>query len=277
MSQNVSGPTPPNAAGLEGEVERLQRQLERLRGLQASSRRTVLVLLVIVLAEFAAFAYYTKKHVSDNFESTAVQRAINERIPQMTPLVRDRMMTVTEHVLPVYRDEAMKRFQKVGPEVAHDAMDRLQKLPEDNGNMLQERLKVALAAAVAKVQPDMNKTFPTLTNEKKTAILEEEFTARVQKQNDQIARHITSVYETQLKEMRDVLDKFDVPTDLSARERVTREREFLHALVDVMMDSDVSFAGVSPMPASGTPTTMPTAMASPMTATVQTPSQAAAH
>jgi hypothetical protein len=274
MSQNASGPTPPSAAGLEEEVERLSRQLERLRGLQASSRRIVLVLLLIVIGEFAAFAYFTKMHVTENFESAAIQRAINERIPQMTPQVRDRMMTVAQHILPVYRDEAMKRFEKVGPEVAQDALGRLQKLPEENGKMLRERLKVALDGAVAKVQPDIRKTFPSLTDDKKMQILQEEFAGRIDKQNQQLATHITGIYDTQLKSMREVLDKFDVPTDMSARERMAREREFLHALVDVMMDSDVSFAGVSPSPAAPSPTTMPTAMAAPITTATQSPVQA---
>jgi hypothetical protein len=237
----------------------------------------VLVLLVVIIAQFAAFAYFTKKHVSDNFDTAAVQRAINERVPQLTPQVRDRMMTVAEHVLPVYRDEAMKRFQKVGPEVAQDALNRLQKLPEDNGRMLHDRLVVALNNSVEAVRPDLNKTFPTLTNDKKAEILQEEFAARVGKQNDLIAKRISEIYDTQLKTMRDVLDKFDVPTDTSARERVAREREFLHALVDVMMDSDVSFAGVSPEAAPARPTTMPTAMAAPITTVTQTPSQSATH
>jgi hypothetical protein len=186
------------------------------------------------------------------------------------------MMTVAQHVLPVYRDEAMQRFEKVGPQVAQDALGRLEKLPEENGQMLRDRLKLALDAAVVKVQPDMRKTFPTLTDDKKAQILQEEFAARVEKQNGLLAKHITDIYDNQLKAMRDVLDKFDIPTEASARERMAREREFLHELVDVMMDSDVSFAGVSPAPPG--PSTMPTASAAPVSAAVDATAQpAAAH
>lgn len=266
MSQNVPGPTPPSPARLEAQAERLQSQLERMQALQSSSRWIMVLLVLIVLGQLAAFVYFTRQNVYANFETTAVQRAINEKLPELTPKVRDHVMLVAQHVLPVYRDEAMKRFEKVGPEVASDAMGRLQKLPEENGQMLQERLKGALDGAIAKVRPDMNKTFPSISDDKKTEILAEEFTARVDKQNAELAKHITGVYDQQLRTMKDVLDKFDIPTDENGRQKVAREREFLHALVDVMMDSDLSFAGVSKEPPAPRPTTMPTAMATPNSA-----------
>ena len=266
MSQNVSGSTPQSPAALEAQAERLQTQLVRLQALQSSSRWIMLLLVVIVIGQLAAFVYFTRQNVYANFETAAVQRAINEKLPELTPRVRDRVMLVAQHVLPVYRDEAMKKFETVGPKVASDALDRLQKLPEENGQMLQERLKGALDGAIAKVRPDMNKTFPSISDDKKTQILAEEFTARVDKQNQQLAKHITGVYDQQLRSMRDVLEKFDIPTDDNGRQKVAREREFLHALVDVMMDSDLSFAGVSQEPPAARPTTMPTAMATPNSA-----------
>lgn len=257
MTEKSSGPTPSNPAGLEGEVERLQRQLDQLRCLQGSSRRVVLVLVLIIVAEFAAFYYLTNRNIKRNFADAEVQKAISQSAPQLTSEVRDRVMTVAQHVLPVYRDEATRRFEEVGPQIAKDALDKLQKLPEDNGKMLQERLKQALDGAIAQVQPDLRKTYPSLSDDKKTQIIQQEFTAQVQKQNDVLAKHLNEVYDGQLKTMREVLDKFDVPNDVNWQQRMAREREFLHALVDVMMDSDVKFAGVSNPPAS----TMPTASA----------------
>ena len=257
MTQKSAGPTPSNAAGIEGEVERLQRQLDQLRSLQASSRRVVLLLLLIIVGEFGAFYYFTNRNITRNFSQEEVQKAVSQSAPQLTSEVRDKVMTVAQQVLPVYRDEATKRFEEVGPQIAKDALDKLQKLPEDNGKMLQDRLKVALDGAIAQVQPDLRKTYPSLTDDKKTQIIQQEFLAQVQKQNDVLARHLTDVYDGQLKTMRDVLEKFDVPSDTNWQQRMAREREFLHALVDVMMDSDVKFAGVSNAPAS----TMPTASA----------------
>jgi hypothetical protein len=270
MAQNVSGPTPSNPAQLEAHVERLQKQLDRMQGLQSSSRWIMLLLVVIVMGELAAFVYYTRANLYENFETAAVQRTISQRLPELTPRIRDRIMMVSEHVLPVYRDEAMKRFEKVGPEVASDALGRLQKLPEENGKMLQDRLKVALDGAITQIRPDMNKTFPTLADDKKMQILQEEFTGRVDKQNELLAKHITGIYDGQLKSMKDVLDKFDIPSDTNERQRVAREREFLHALVDVMMDSDMTFSGAPAAPPAPKPTTMPTASAAPVSTAVET-------
>jgi len=243
LNQKPAGRTPATAAGIESEVMRLQKRVDELRSVQASSRRITLLLVLVVVIEFAAFAVYTREKVTANFNEQALQAAVAERVPKLTPELRDRLLVVAQHTMPIYRDRAMQRFQQAGPEVARDALDRLQKLPEDNGRELNAHLQIAFEVARAKLEPDIQKSFPSLSTDQKAQILHGAFLGAIHKENEGVAKHVTDITERELKSMRDVLEKFDVPAVTSERARRDREREFLHALVDVMMDGEVTFRG----------------------------------
>lgn len=258
LNPKPSGRTPATAAGIEAEVTRLQKRIDELRAVQASSRRTTLVLVLVVLLEFAAFAVYTRERVVANFNQDALRAAVAERVPKLTPELRDRLLTVAQHTVPVYRDRAMQRFEQAGPEVARDALDRLQKLPEDNGRELNARLQASFEVALARLEPDLQKSFPSLSSEQKAQVLHGAFVAAVHRENEAVAKHVIEITERELKSMREVLEKFDIPAETTERGRRDREREFLHALVDVMMDGEVAFRGGG-APATRPATTMPSA------------------
>jgi hypothetical protein len=254
-STTPSGRTPSTPSGIETELVRLQRRVDELRRVQARSRRITMILAIIVVAEFAAFTFYTTRNVQANFNKDDVQRAVAQRVPELTPVLRERLVSVAQHTFPVYKEEATKTFQKTGPQVARDALERLQRLPEENGQELNKHLQIAFEVAVSRVEPDMKSAFPSLSDEQKTSILHQEFLGAVSKENDDIAKHITEISENELKTMKQVLQKFDVPSETSDEGRRTREREFLHALVDVMMDGEFT---LKTPPA---PTTRPTPVA----------------
>jgi hypothetical protein len=237
-SEKPGGRTAPTAAGIESELGGLQRRVEELKRVQRMSRRITAVLAVIVVVEFAAFAFYTTRNVQANFNQEYVQRAVAARVPEVTPELQRHLVAVAQHTLPVYREEATKRFQKVGPEVARDALDRLQKLPEENGQELNKQLQVAFELALSRVEPDMKSAFPSLSDEQKVSIIHAQFLSAIVKENEEIAHHVTEISDNEMKRMKQVLEKFDVPSETSPAARRAREREFLHALVDVMMDGE---------------------------------------
>jgi len=252
-SSKPTGRTAPTASGIESQLGALQRRVEELKRVQATSRRITAVLAVIVVMEFAAFAFFTSRGVQSNFKQEDVQKAVAAKVPEVTPVLRDRLVTVAKNTLPVYREQAQARFAKVGPEVAHDALDRLQKLPEENGQELNKHLQIAFEAALSRVEPDMKSAFPSLSDEQKASIIHSHFMGAIHKENETLAKHVNEIAENELKQMRQILEKFDVPSDTNPATRRAREREFLHALIDVMMDGE--FTLKSP------PTTKPASVA----------------
>ena len=275
-SDKPSGRTPPTASGVNSELNRLTQRVDELRRMGAISRRITLILVVIVLAEFGIFSYFTLHHVQSNFNQADLQKAVAERVPQVTPVLTSHLQTVVKDTLPIYRTQATERFQKVGPEVARDALSRLEKLPHENGEELNRQLQVALQGALTRLDPDVKKSFPSLSDEQRASILHQEFLGAVDKENEAIAHHLDGMADGELQNMKQVLEKFDVPADTSPTARKSREREFLHALVDVMMDSDET---LKPN-AAGSPTTQPamkTASAAAPTTSVSVALPAVSH
>ncbi len=256
MSHSGQSPThtPATIDGMSSEIDRLQRRVEDLRRVQAASRWTTLVLLLIIVAEFAVFVFTTRQKVVANFNDADIKKAINERLPRLTPQVRDRLVKVAQNALPVYRDQAMARLKATGPGVARDALDRLQKLPQQDGQEMARRLETSFEHVLTKLDPEIRGTFPTLNNEQKTRLIHEAFMQNVQKQNEAVAAHITQIYAGELARVKDALDKFDLPKEAGGKNVAAREREFLHTLVDVMMDSGMKFdIGGTPAPAAEQP------------------------
>ena len=253
-SEKPKGRTPATAGGIDSELNRLHQRVDELRRIQAMSRRINLILAIIVVAEFALFVYFTREHVQANFNPEDVQRAVAERVPKVTPQLREHFMAVAQHTLPIYREQVTQRFQKVGPEVARDALARLQKLPQENGDELNKHLRSAFDVALSRIEPDMKKAYPMLSQEQQASILQRSFQGVIDAENADIAHHVNDLAENELKTMHEVLDKFDVPSEASLMSHPAREREFLHALVDVMMDSEFTFKSPA---APGSPSTRP--------------------
>lgn len=245
-----TGASPPETPGIDQRISRIDQQIIELGRIQARSRGASLIVLLIVAAEFAAFAFMTRSHVEANFNDQDVQKALADRLPDVTPELRDHFVRVMQHVLPVYRQQAMARFQVAGPAVAKDAMARLEKLPEENGQEMQQRLDGAFANAMDRLSPDITATYPTLSNDRKLQIMHSEFQTLIDEQNEGIARKVTTIYVAEQESTRSILDKFDIPGDVGKLSPSAREREFLHALVDVLMDSnfnlDLSTIGPPP-------------------------------
>jgi hypothetical protein len=232
-------PAPAGEPGLDQKIAKIEQRVVELDQIQARSRRASLIVLLVVAAEFALFALMTRRHVAANFNDQDVQKAIADRLPDLTPLLRDNLVRVSEHAMPVYREQAMARLQVAGPAIAREAMAKLEKLPEENGEEMQKRLDNAFAKAMTRLEPDIRSTYPTLSDEQKNQIMRSEFKQLIDEQNEAVAMHITDIYVKEQESTRTVLDKFDIPGDVGKMSATARQRELLHALVDVIMDGDI--------------------------------------
>lgn len=231
-------PFPATAAGLGNEADRLGAQLKELHRAQGISRYIMLALVLVVVIEFAVFYYATRRNLEANFSSGSIQQAMAQRLPQIAPQLRDMLVTAGQNALPVYRRLAVDRFTEAGPAIAKDAVVQIQNLPQDVGDELSLRLQKTFDGALARLQTDIQKTYPTLSDEQKRAVLQVALYDKIEQQNQAIQARLTSIEDREKARMMTILTKFEPPKLAEGTRGPNRERVFLHTLVDVLLDTD---------------------------------------
>jgi hypothetical protein len=169
-------------------------------------------------------------------------------VPDVRPDFERHLTDVARDVIPVYREQAVARFRQVGPEVATEAIHRLKALPETSSRKLEEQLTASHSRVLARIEPEIATRYPSLSEARKRELLASYFHDRIDAENKQLASKMESMHISEAIRVQAVLDKFGVADEPSARPG-EREREFLHALVDVMMDSNLTDPLTMPAPA----------------------------
>ena len=101
---------------------------------------------------------------------------------------------------------------------------------------------------LARIEPEIATRYPSLSDARKRELLASYFHERIDAENKQLATKMESMHTSEAIRVQAVLEKFGVGEEPPARPG-EREREFLHALVDVMMDSDLTDPIILPAPA----------------------------
>ena len=239
MSDTGTGPrgTPVTAAGLETQAEHLRQRIEELHRMQGKGKYITLLLVLVIVVEFGVFYTSTRRKVEANFSGQSMQQAMSQRLAQLLPELRDMVVKAGRNALPVYRQLAVARFQQVGPDVAKDAMARLKSIPADVGNELGLSLSKAFDETLTRLRPDILKTYPNLTDEQKLALLRVALYDKIEQQNGAIQSRLTSITEGEKSRMTSLLVKFEPSKATGAPSDSSRERLFLHTLVDVLLDT----------------------------------------
>jgi hypothetical protein len=227
-----SAPTPSSPADVD--VAILRQRFAELRRCQAAARRTLVLLAVVVIGSFAAFSYFTTNRVRDNFSQAAVQKAVADRLPAVIPLAGSELQKASLNALPVYRQLAVERYQKIQPELAAKALARLDRVPHDTGRLMSERIDASFAKVLKRIEPEVTRTFPSLTDQQKRDILAHSFQEGIAERNKAIASHIESIYVNELSAVHTALDNFQVPDaheDPAAHDADRLQRDFLHSLL----------------------------------------------
>ncbi len=186
----------------------------------------------MIVALFGIFAIATYSRITGNFERSAVQKAVADRLPDILPVAGQQLQKAATNALPVYKQLATERYEKVRGELAHKSLDRVYRIPEETGTQMSDQLHLSFEKALKKVEPDLKKAFPSLTNQQKQDILNVYFNDAIEARNKEIATHITNIYSAELVKVHNAFDSFDVPTNDNPWTTPTKlHRDFLHTLL----------------------------------------------
>jgi len=239
----------------------MRTRFAELRQAQRAARLRVIALAVIVVIMFAAFAHFTVRRVQDNFEQRAVQQAVAERLPEVLPIAGEQLRVATLNALPTYRKLAAERFEQARPALAARARARLEKVPDETGHLLGDALHTAFDSALKRIEPDVKRTFPSLTDAQKQDLLNVYFHDAVDARNKELSAYIEKLYTNELLSMHAALDKFELPRDDAAAPATPAtgptddkaQRDLLHTMLMLadyeLLNADTELAADTATPA----------------------------
>ncbi len=237
----------PDPSSPEAQITAMRVRFAELRKRQNGSRAQLIILTLVIVALFGIFAIATYSRVTGNFDHAAVQKAVQDRLPDILPVAGEQLQKAATNAMPVYKQLATERYEKVRGELAHKALERVYKIPEETGTQMSDQLHLSFEKALKKVEPDLKKAFPSLTDQQKQDILNVYFNDAIEARNKEIATHITNIYSAELVKVHNAFDSFDVPTNDNPDNSNKVHRDFLHTLLVLadyeLMNGDILSVG----------------------------------
>lgn len=225
-------PTAPAPANVgQEDTTQLRTKFAELRKLQAIGRAQLWCLAFAVIAIFGTFALTTYRQTQQNFSKDNITSAATAAVPDLAPVVTAELTRVATSVLPVYKEIAFERFTVIGPQISTAAVVRLERLPKDAGEVMGNRLISTFDRVIKRIKPEVDATFPSLTDATRRDILTAHFFNVIEKKNDELATHINSTFTNELIRLHAILEKFYVPEALTQTQAVQLQKRFLTSLL----------------------------------------------
>lgn len=234
------------ASAADRRVAAIEARVVKLVEANTRGRRQMLIVAILVIVMFGIFTLFTTRKVKENLQPERLREAVIARAPDVRPDIERHLTDVAKDVIPVYRDQAVARFREVGPEVAQQAVERLKTLPNDASKQIEDQVKASRDRVLERIEPELAKRYPSLTDDKKKELLATYFHEKVGAENEQLAAKLNAIHTSESVRMTGVLEKFSIGAEPPATRPRERERQFLHALVDVLMDSDLGASITTP-------------------------------
>jgi hypothetical protein len=222
-------PQPSNTPA--DETTKLRATFAELRKLQAVGRTQLWCMAFAVIAIFGGFALTTYQKTQQNFSQENITAAATAAVPDLTPALSEELTRIAQAVLPVYKQTAIERIAVVGPQVSAAAIVRLERLPADAGQLMGDRLIETFDRVIQRIEPEVNATFPSLTDATRRDLLTAHFFNVVEQKNQDIATHINTTFTNELIRLHAILDKFYVPESLTQAQTDELQRKFLASLL----------------------------------------------
>lgn len=230
MTQS-SGMVPANPAGLEREVDNLRQRFETLQRQQSAARATTLLATLVIIVLFACFGWALFRAGRANLAQEEMREAFVKEAEVIRPDVERHLQSALDVAWPRYRAEGEKRLREVGPEVAAAFRDEFQDLPTEAGQEMTSQLQETLQRVVAKVEPDLRKRFPSLTEERIARMLEEFRDKHVADQTERLRQKLDTAAVTEGAEVMHILQKFNAPSS-EGRDGDQLKRDLVIAMLD---------------------------------------------
>lgn len=192
----------------------LRGKFAAIRRWQAFSRLVTVVAVFAVAGMFYQFATSTRTQVEANFADTERnQKVINDALPLVTPVVTESLTKLMTDVAPVYQQLAAERYAKVRDSLGATAVIRFKSLPEQGGKLMATKLSASFDRVLAKIEPELKATFPSLTDAQRRDLLVDYFARTIEEKNKEIALKVDAVRVNELSRVNAVLEKFQLPPD----------------------------------------------------------------
>jgi acyl carrier protein phosphodiesterase len=245
---------------MQREIDALAARLDVLRATQSKARTQTLIVVLIIIVMFLVFMGATWSRISGNFNQVAIEKSMKDRSQVILPQAKDRLIKAAKAAAPTYRDLAMARMREAGPQIAAEARARLDKVPQENGEVLHTELQTTFDRVATRVDPDISAAFPSLTDDRKKAILAD-FHKDVDEENQKIKAHVDQIWTNEMVKMHAAISKFEVAL-APGQQQDQAEREFLHALV-MYVDSIITQTAPPAAPPSNSKDAVPAAATAP--------------
>jgi hypothetical protein len=230
------GPDPASTARLEQAVDDIAGKLRQLQAGQRAMRLEMIITSLVALALLLGFSARTYLSVRENLRQDKVEQALQARVQEMLPDLRDRAVRSVVAAAPTYRDLAIRRFDAIRPELADRFVREAQKLPQDLERQITKDLELSFNRVSGRLEADLRKEFPKLRPEHLKSI-GDHIQGELLVQGDDLSKYARGICEQEFARINGVLAKFEVP-DVRAADKQELERQFLH---DLLMLADYEF------------------------------------
>lgn len=237
----------------EGLPVELRHKFAAIRRWQLISRVVTVLAVIVIAGVFYVFASTTYKGVQGNFTEERNQKALEAALPKVTPLVREALVNVATEVGPVYQQLAAERYQRVRDNMGAKALIRLQQVPQDSGKVMGVKLSEAFDRVLKKIEPEMEATFPSLTDAQRRDLIVDHFAKAIEEQNLKISGKIDEVRVNEAGRLKAILDKFALPPDEAAPANDQLRKELVRTMI-LLAEQELNELD---QPVASTPSTQP--------------------
>lgn len=215
----------------EGLPVELRRKFAAIRRWQAISRAVTVLVVLVIVGMFAIFTKTTRDGVMGNFTDERNKKALADAMPKISPMVLDSLKTIAQEAAPVYQAKASERYQRVRDSLGTKAAIRLQKLPEDGGKLMGAKLSEVFNKVIKKVEPQLEATFPSLTDAQRRDLIIDHFAKAIEEQNLKIGTKVDDLKATETARIKGILDKFALPPDEAAPANDQLRKELVRTMI----------------------------------------------
>jgi hypothetical protein len=209
----------------------LRRKFAALRQWQVMTRFVTVLAVLVLGGMFYVFATRTPTGVKANFQDAArVEAAVNKATPEITPLAYNSIRTIVADAAPTYQKIISERYPRVRDNLGSTAIIRLQKLPDEGGKLMGLRLSESFDRVITRIKPELDQTFPSLTDAQRRDLIVDHFAKAVAAANERLAAKVDAVRVNESSRVLAVLEKFALPAEANTTSEEQLRKELTRVL-----------------------------------------------
>lgn len=210
----------------------LRQKFASIRKAQSVTKFVTVILVLVVIAEFAWFTFATVEPVKAGFkDSSRVQKAVQDAVPEVQPVVVDTLQKVVQEVAPIYREQATKKYESIRANLGKKVNERFTALPDQAEKVLGDQLRSTFDRVLKNLEPELKAAFPTLSDDKRQDLVVNHFHEAIAAKNEALSAKIDAIRTSETVKVKNLLDSFALPPDSAMARDGEIERELERVLL----------------------------------------------